>query len=80
MNNLPDIDVFCEGNKKVGYGHIRRAITLASQLEKDGISVRILGLSEDARMFLPKPATISSSPRAHFFDLPCVNDDRIRES
>lgn len=80
MNKVPAIDIFCEGNKKVGYGHIRRAITLASQLEKDGISVRILGLSEDARVLLPKPATIRSSPRVHIFDLPCVNDDRIRES
>lgn len=76
MNKLPAIDIFCEGNKKVGYGHIRRATTLASQLAKDGISVRILGL----RRLLPKPEIIRSSPRVHIFDLPCGNEYRIRDS
>ena len=29
-------EIFCEGNDRVGYGHIRRSLALAKQLEKDG--------------------------------------------
>lgn len=77
MNDLPLVEIFCEGNDKVGYGHIRRSITLAAQLKRDGVGVRIFGLSEEAGWMLPTPSPASRSAKVQIFDSPCGIDDKI---
>lgn len=77
MNDRPLVEIFCEGNNKVGYGHIRRSSTLAAQLERDGLDVRILGLSEEARRWLPIPKFAGRSADILIFDSPCGIDDKI---
>ena len=72
------IEIFCEGNEEVGYGHILRSSTLAARLEKDGIDVRISGLSESARRMLPTPKHMGHTARVVVFDSLAGIDDQIR--
>lgn len=78
MSERSLIEIFCEGNEKVGYGHIRRSITLAARLEKDGIDVRVSGLSEEARRMLPAPKHTGREAQVVIFDAPSGIDDQIR--
>lgn len=77
MNERPFIEIFCEGNEKVGYGHIRRSFTLAARLEKDGVDVRVSGLSESARRMLPALKHTGREARVVIFDAPFGIDDQI---
>jgi len=73
-------EIFCEGNDRVGYGHIRRSLALAKQLEKDGVDVRITGLSEEARRLLPKHIISKRKAQVRIFDTPSDVDDMISKS
>lgn len=78
MSDRPLVEISCEGNDKVGYGHIRRSSALAAQLERDGIDVRLVGLSDEARRWLPPPKFAGRSAGIQIFDSPCKVDDKIR--
>lgn len=80
MNDRPLVEILCEGSDSVGYGHIRRSLTLAAQLEREGADVRILGLSEDASRLLPAPEFAGRMADIQIFDSPCAIGDRIREA
>lgn len=73
----PSVEIFCEGNDRVGFGHIRRASTLAAQMERDGLNVRITGLSIEAQRLLPAQKFLSSSASIQVFDSPYRIDDEI---
>lgn len=77
MSERPLIEIFCEGNKKVGYGHIRRSSTLAARLERDGVDVRISGLSENAHRMLPALKHTGRAARVVIFDSLFGIDDQI---
>jgi len=49
------ISILCDGNDKVGYGHIRRSLSLFNFLKALDLVPSIKGLSADAQKFLPKP-------------------------
>lgn len=70
MNPAPQVEIFCDGNERIGYGHIRRALTLSSQLIKDGIDVQLRGISEEARAMLPLSQPDSVASKAVIFDAP----------
>lgn len=78
MSVRPLVEIHCEGNDKVGYGHIRRSSTLAAQLERDGLDVRLLGLSQEARRWLPTPSFAGRSADIQIFDSPYGIDDKLR--
>jgi spore coat polysaccharide biosynthesis predicted glycosyltransferase SpsG len=78
MSEPPLIEIFCEGNEHVGYGHIRRALTLAARLERDGVDVRISGLSANARQMLPELKHAGRIAQIVIFDSPLGIDDQIR--
>jgi len=80
MKGRPLVEILCEGNDRVGYGHIRRSLTLAARLERDGMDVRIQGLSEEASRWLSVPMFAGRSAGIQIFDSPCAIDDRIREA
>jgi spore coat polysaccharide biosynthesis predicted glycosyltransferase SpsG len=46
------VEIRCDGGPQVGFGHIRRCITLKERLEKDGYSVNLLGMSIESQNFL----------------------------
>lgn len=78
MNRRPLVEIFCEGNEKVGYGHIRRSSTLAARLERDGVDVRVGGLSGNARRMLPPPKHTGRAARVVIFDSLFGIDNQIR--
>ena len=80
MRVLPDVEIFCDGNKKIGFGHIRRAKTLAHCLENYGVSVQLFGLSEYSRSMLPVKEFNEGGARVAIFDAPNGIEDRIRLS
>ena len=78
MNGSPRVDILCDGNDKVGFGHIRRSLTLAAQLEREGAAVRVLGLSEQSRAMLPAMTPDDSEPALTIFDSPLDVGEKIR--
>ncbi|MES2963831.1 MAG: hypothetical protein V4760_08065 [Bdellovibrionota bacterium] len=64
----PSVEILCDGNSKVGYGHIRRSMTLARKLDAAGFEVRISGLSAEAREALPPPRSLARPVRISIFD------------
>lgn len=72
------VEILCEGNDRVGYGHIRRSLTLAARLQKDGVAVCLSGLSEAARRALPPPEPFEGMAPVVIFDSPLGIDDQIR--
>lgn len=77
MKGPPRVDILCDGNDKVGFGHIRRALTLAAQLERESVAVRVIGLSEQSSALLPPVTTCNSEPAMTIFDSPLDVDRRI---
>lgn len=70
MRDRPLVEIFCDGSTEMGYGHIRRCISLASQLEKDDVEVRIVGLSAEAQRLLPVPSQNGRIACIQIFDSP----------
>ncbi len=71
-------EISCDGDEKIGYGHIRRSLTLMTQLERDGFDVRVKGLSERARRWLPIPKFPGRTTDIQIFDLPCGINEQIQ--
>ncbi len=62
------IEIFCDGNKKIGMGHIRRSSALAEKLKEAKIDVIISGLSEEAKKLLPAQPSYNRKPDVVLFD------------
>ena len=77
MSSRPLVAIYCDGSAKVGYGHIRRSKTLATQLDRDGVDACILGLSDEARRLLPEPKRTGHSASVQVFDSPYDIDDML---
>lgn len=80
MTSLGRIEIYCDGGTALGYGHIRRATTLAAQLERDGLEVRLAGLSPAACALLPDPKTLQGPAGVVVFDAPTGLDERIAQA
>ncbi len=46
------IQIFCDGNSSIGYGHVRRSISLAKFVQSKGYRVQLRGLSEAVNCFI----------------------------
>ena len=68
MSGVALIEICCDGNQQIGYGHIRRSSALAVQLEKKGLAVRLIGLSEEAKKLLPVAKEYNQQPSIVVFD------------
>jgi spore coat polysaccharide biosynthesis predicted glycosyltransferase SpsG len=77
MNGLKRIDILCDGNGKVGFGHIRRSLTLATQLKRDGLIVRLIGLSKTSSAILPSIVSDNSELVATIIDYPFDINEKI---
>lgn len=66
----PILHIYCDGGGVYGFGHIRRSLTLAHRFEKDGFVVSVIGLSQEAKKFLPAVASQSQTPQVAIFDCP----------
>jgi spore coat polysaccharide biosynthesis predicted glycosyltransferase SpsG len=74
------VELYCDGGPGLGYGHIRRARTLAAQLERDGVEVRLDGLSPVARSLLPPPGSGQGRSKVVIFDAPGGLDGPIAQA
>lgn len=78
MKGSPRVDILCDGNDKVGFGHIRRSLTLAAQLESEGALVRVIPLSVESRAMLPATTPDAAEPTITIFDSPFDVGENIR--
>ncbi len=74
------VEIVCEGNKKVGFGHIRRSLSLAAEFKKANIPVSMRGLSSTAQSFIDSlfNSDFFSIPKVRIFDSPLSLDNQIR--
>lgn len=77
MNDKLVVEIVCDGNAKIGFGHIRRSMTLAEQLTRDGVDVRIVGLSEASRYHLGSVRNAKGKAPIRIFDTPDLTDREI---
>ena len=80
MNEKSLVEIFCDGNSIIGFGHIRRSIALANFLTKQNISVKLSGLSEDATKYLPQSDCLTGKAQIYVFDSMIGIDSRIAEA
>lgn len=77
MNEFPLIQIFCDGNKDIGFGHIRRSSALTTYLCNQNIPTVLIGLSEDSEVFLPKRNFSDAMVKVAVFDSMSGIDDLI---
>lgn len=77
MSSPHQVDIYCDGGPAVGYGHVRRAGTLAARLARDGVAARLAGLSAAASRLLPTPTGPEDEAGVVVFDAPGGLDDAI---
>lgn len=76
MGNPPHVEILCDGNDKVGFGHVRRCQTLAAHLRRDGMLVGMTKRSDQSFMLLPKTSKVDSLPYLTIFDTPLdINEE-----
>jgi spore coat polysaccharide biosynthesis predicted glycosyltransferase SpsG len=80
MNEKPLVEIVCDGNGRIGLGHIRRSTALAVSLQKDNISTRLVGLSEEARRLLPPVDSYKDKADIIVFDVAIGIDDVIEKA
>jgi spore coat polysaccharide biosynthesis predicted glycosyltransferase SpsG len=75
-----EVELVCDGGPGIGYGHIRRMLTLADELTRAGISSRVTGVSKCAKSLLPLQSYSESSATVVVLDLPFGSDQRIKDA
>ena len=77
MSENPLIQIFCDGNKEIGFGHIRRSSALAAYLCNQNIPAVLTGLSKDSEALLPKNFFSDAMVKVVVFDSMSGIDDLI---
>ena len=80
MSGQSLVEIFCDGNDQVGFGHIRRCLALAAKLRNENISVRLTGLSETAKKNLPVPEDEQAKGSIAVFDSLAGIDKNIQNA
>jgi spore coat polysaccharide biosynthesis predicted glycosyltransferase SpsG len=75
-----DIELVCDGSHSIGYGHVRRTLTLAEALRRDGRRVRVRGMSHQAQSLLPSKIAQEDDAAVVVFDAPAGVDPWIRRA
>jgi len=73
------IGIFCEGNRHVGFGHIRRCMTLLEKLQEESFEAEICGLSEEADELIGEKHKDNEVYDLTIIDSPLNIDNLIRE-
>jgi spore coat polysaccharide biosynthesis predicted glycosyltransferase SpsG len=68
--SMTQVDLVCDAGPSVGYGHLRRTLTLAEALRHAGVVARVTGLSEQAKVLLPPQQPVNTDPDVVVFDAP----------
>jgi spore coat polysaccharide biosynthesis predicted glycosyltransferase SpsG len=75
--NAPTVELFCDGGPEIGYGHIRRTLTLSETLRKHGTLVRVSGISKYASSLLPPQPALAKPASVVVLDAPYGIDQKI---
>ncbi len=78
--SAPHVELVCDGAPAVGYGHVRRTLTLANALRAAGVTVRLSALSAAAQALLPAQAPTRGQARVVVFDVPEGGNEPIRNA
>jgi spore coat polysaccharide biosynthesis predicted glycosyltransferase SpsG len=78
--SVPHVELICDGSPAVGFGHVRRMLTLAEELRAMGIRVVISALSANVRAFLPVQTLVQGLAKVIVFDVPGDIDELIRRA
>jgi spore coat polysaccharide biosynthesis predicted glycosyltransferase SpsG len=77
---VSNIEIICDGNKKIGLGHIQRSITLFKALKKEKFNIKITGLTDESKQFLPKFLGFKKKPDCIIYDLPSASQRKETKS
>ncbi len=69
MSQPADVEIFCDGNKTIGLGHIRRSTALCNHLIGSGISARLTGISATALSLISVQKYSGGSSKIVIFDV-----------
>jgi spore coat polysaccharide biosynthesis predicted glycosyltransferase SpsG len=72
------VEIRCDGNREVGFGHLRRSLTLAEAL-KPYMQVQVIGLSEDASRMIGGGYEKVHDARIVILDSPYSIADQLQE-
>ena len=75
-----EVELVCDGGPQIGYGHIRRSLTLADALRRIGINSHITGISDDAKSFIPLQPRMEHLADVVVLDSPHGLDQRIKSA
>jgi spore coat polysaccharide biosynthesis predicted glycosyltransferase SpsG len=74
------IRIICDGGLKMGFGNLKRSSVLAVELKKNGYSVRLDPLTEEAHHLLPSLHADEGEAALWLLDLPYDGDKWISEA
>lgn len=77
MSQAADVEIFCDGNKTIGLGHIRRSAALCKHLIDSGISARLTGISATASSLISVQEYSGGNSKIVIFDVFEGIEDRI---
>jgi spore coat polysaccharide biosynthesis predicted glycosyltransferase SpsG len=75
-----EVEIFCDGNKTIGLGHIRRSTALCNHLIASGISARLTGISSTASSLISVQEYSGGSSKIAVFDVFEGIEDRIAQA
>lgn len=79
-NSKKAVLIYCDGSSQVGFGHIRRSLSLLEYLREDGIDCFIRSISEEGQQYLPRQIFFQE---AHIglvvFDVPYTLNEQVVE-
>jgi spore coat polysaccharide biosynthesis predicted glycosyltransferase SpsG len=74
------IGIYCEGGQAIGYGHIRRSMTLLHRLQAESITAGIHGLSSEAERLIGIKSSKEVNYEVVVFDSPLEICGLLRKS
>jgi len=70
MSKLKCVEIICDGNPQVGYGHINRTYNLAKEYQRYGIEVIYRTINGTDNKYLPKNFSSDLNPDILLIDVP----------
>lgn len=77
MKNIA-VELICDGNSQLGFGHIRRSLSLAKFFQSRFSKVSLRILNKEAQHFIPEDLRITIAPEVVVFDCPYDISETIR--
>ncbi len=80
MKEYAEVEIFCDGNKNIGLGHIRRSTALCEHLMTKGVNACLTGISATASSLIPRQKYAGGKSKVDVFDIFEGIGDRIEQA